>query len=265
MGAHPYEEGGLGLRPTTPGPDRAHRARLQPGEMKPVSFRCEGSEWFARAGLWVGCTETCARSLDKLGMTTGGGRSAACGPFGSRVCYWETMLWLTQLSCCDIGMAMDVLHLLAPARLARMGRRWRCVSPLPAARLTPLTPVRVALRVPKQHGLVSRLPLPLGVEIGDGQTRCGGLGEAALPKAQSTAAERRRYKGGHGSPPLRGGIAAKGGGTQKSVFCETNPILCRPAWKSWGNEAKNEAKLEGWDGGSALIKRGYSRTAVVVL
>jgi hypothetical protein len=55
--------------------------------------------------------------------------------------------------------------------------------------------------------------------------------------------------------------------------CKTNPILIKPAWKSWGNEAKNEANLggglEGWDEqiwgdyglgrDSALDARGYSR------
>ncbi len=67
---------------------------------------------------------------------------------------------------------------LAPARLALTGRPdlgvgvnlRRCVAPLPAAWLTPLTPVRVALRVPKRHGLVSRLPSPLGFDI----ARAGG-------------------------------------------------------------------------------------------
>lgn len=46
------------------------------------------------------------------------------------------------------------------------------------------------------------------------------------------------------------------GRTQKSVFCQTNPILSKPAWKSLDGKAKNEANFWGSGASISALLRG---------
>jgi hypothetical protein len=71
--------------------------------------------------------------------------------------------WLDWCIGCQIYVVGRVLHSLAR----------------PGARLTPLTPVRVALRVPKQHGLVC--------DLGHDVVASRGLGSAATLAARLAA------------------------------------------------------------------------------
>src|SRR5208283_6187898 len=60
-------------------------------------------------------------------------------------------------------------------------------------------------------------------------------GRAALPRPSEADVRKRAGSRYHSAGPGQAGGAQLGGG------CKTNPILCRPARKSAGNEAKNEA------------------------
>jgi hypothetical protein len=115
----------------------------------------------------------------------------------------------------------------------------------------------------------------------DGRPDRGCVGSTNTTRLEDSARQKRSRSGvaaGNRWTPkpwgekLRPGIQ-RGCLPTRRGDCKTNPILIKPAWKSWGNEAKNEANLggglEGWDEqiwgdyglgrDSALDARGYSR------
>jgi hypothetical protein len=76
--------------------------------------------------------------------------------------------------------------------------------------------------------------------VGDWRTAGWRLGECAGDSARYTqtfvAPTARRAGGSHTAPDM---------GAQKKLFWKTNPSLCKPAWKSYRNKAKNKPIFRG--------------------